>query len=73
MIAGICVLNRSGSLKITGGIWFGPNRNHVGRLARYTKTRLERINDLVAEEPPGLRVAEWESATAFDRGEDRWV
>lgn len=29
--------------------------------------------DLVAEEPPGLRVAEWESATAFDRGEDRWV
>lgn len=29
--------------------------------------------DLVTEEPPGLRVAEWESATAFDRGEDRWV
>jgi len=29
--------------------------------------------DLIAEEPPGLRVAEWESARAADRGEGPWV
>lgn len=28
---------------------------------------------LVAEEPPGRSVAEWESATEVDRGEGRWI
>lgn len=66
-----------------GVVWM-PDRNEAYRKVGHVELRpeddtrpLEIIEGprpgLVAEEPAGRRVAEWESGDAMDRGEGPWV
>lgn len=66
-----------------GVVWM-PDRNERYRQVAHVEvvadeaepmaTLVEGVDDsLVAEEPPGRSVAEWESAIEVDRGEGRWI